>query len=86
MSTVSGERTPDQISSDIAVTRNRLAGTIDTLVYRVQPKTIASRQAESTKALFVNADGSPNRDNITKAAAVAAGLVAVALVIRKLAG
>lgn len=86
MSRVSAERTPDQISSDIAVTRNRLAGTIDTLVYRVQPKTIASRQAESAKALFINADGSPNRDNITKAAAVAAGVIAMVVIIRKLAG
>lgn len=86
MSTVSGTRTPDQISSDIAVTRNRLAGTIDTLVYRVQPKTIARRQMSSTKALFVNSDGSPNRDNITKAVAVAAGVVAVVVLIRKLVG
>lgn len=86
MSTVTTARTPDQISSDIAVTRNRLAAKIDTLVYRVQPKTIASRQITSTKAQFVNADGSPNRDNIAKAAAVAAGVVAVVLVIRKLAG
>ncbi len=86
MSTVTDARTPDQISSDIDVTRNRLAGTIDTLVYRVKPKTIASRQLTSTKAQFVNADGTPNRDNIAKAAAVAAGVVAVLLVIRKLAG
>lgn len=86
MSTVSRTRTNDQIASDIAVTRNRLAGTIDTIVYRVQPKTIASRQVESTKALFVNANGSPNRDNINKAAAIAAGVVAVIVLIRKLAG
>lgn len=80
-----GPRTPDQIATDIAVTRNRLAGTIDTLVYRVQPKTIATRQFETTKAKFVNSDGTPNTDNISKAAAVAAGVIAVALVIRKLA-
>ncbi len=86
MSTVSRTRTNDQISAEIAVTRNRLAGTIDTLVYRVQPKTIASRQFSSTKALFVDPDGSPNRDNISKAAAVAVGVVAVIVVIRKLAG
>lgn len=85
LSIAAGPRTPDQISTDIAVTRNRLAGTIDTLVYRVQPKTIAQRQISSTKALFVNPDGSTNNDNVSKAAAVAAGVVAVILVIRKLA-
>ena len=86
MSTVSSPRTNDQIASDIAATRNRLAGTIDTLVYRVQPKTIASRQMASTKALFIDADGSPNRDNIMKAGAIAAGVVAAIVLIRKLAG
>lgn len=86
MSTAPDPRTPDQISSDIDVTRNRLAGTIDTLVYRVHPKTIASRQIATTKGQFVNDDGSPNRDNLAKAAAVAAGVIAAVLLIRKLAG
>ncbi|MEP6667167.1 MAG: DUF3618 domain-containing protein, partial [Nocardioidaceae bacterium] len=35
-----GERTPDTIAAEIAETRNRLAGTIDDLVYRAKPKTI----------------------------------------------
>ena len=86
MSTVSSPRTNDQIASDIATTRNRLAGTIDTLVYRVQPKTIANRQIASTKALFIDADGAPHRDNIMKAGAIAAGVVAAIVLIRKLAG
>lgn len=80
-----GQRTPDQISTEIAVTRNRLAGTIDTLVYRVQPKTIAQRQMDTTKALFVSPEGEPNTENIGKAAAIAAGVVVLILVIRKLA-
>lgn len=86
LSTTAAPRTQDQIATDIAVTRNRLASTIDTLVYRVQPKTIASRQIASTKALFVTPEGEPITENITKAAAIAAGVVAVVLVIRKLAG
>jgi Protein of unknown function (DUF3618) len=79
------QRTPDQITSDIAVTRNRLAGTIDTLVYRVHPKTLAQRQMSTTKAYFVAADGTPKTDNITKTAAIAGGVLAVMLVVRKLA-
>ena len=44
MSTAS--RTPDEITAEIAETRERLATTIDTLVYRATPKTILSRQLE----------------------------------------
>ncbi len=85
MSTAAVQRTPEQITSDIDTTRNRLAGTIDTLVYRVHPKTIAQRQMTTTKAHFMAEDGTPKTDNITKAAAIAAGVVTVMLVIRKLA-
>ena len=85
MSLTAAPRSRDEIASDIAVTRNRLAGTIDTLVYRAQPKTIAKRQFETTKAMFVDSNGEPNTENITRAAAVAAGVIAVILVIRKLA-
>lgn len=84
MSAAAGQRTPDQIESDIVNTRNRLATTIDTLVYRAHPKTIASRQMTTARAYFTAPDGTPRTDNISKAAAVAAGVVTVMLVIRKL--
>jgi Protein of unknown function (DUF3618) len=86
LSLAAAPRSPDEIASDIAVTRNRLAGTIDTLVYRAQPKTIAQRQFATTKALFVTPEGEPIPENIKKAATVAAGVIAVMWVIRKLAG
>jgi hypothetical protein len=82
----SAERTPDQIAAEIAETRNRLAGTIDQLVYRGHPKTIAKRQAESLKAKFVDENGSPRTDAILKAAGVAFGVVALIVVIRKISG
>ncbi len=82
----SASRTPDEIATEIAETRNRLAGTIDQLVYRVQPKTIIERQLASAKASFVNPDGSLKKDKVLKVAGVALGVVAVVVVLRKIVG
>jgi Protein of unknown function (DUF3618) len=83
---VSSARTPDEISAEIAETRTRLAGTIDQLVYRTHPKTIATRQAHSAKAAFINADGSPRVDRIAIAAGVVVGFVGLIVAIRKIVG
>jgi hypothetical protein len=80
----SASRNPDEIAAEIAETRNRLAGTIDQLVYRVQPKTIVERQVRSTKASFVNADGSLKKDKVLKVAGVALGVIALIVAIRKI--
>ena len=79
-------RTPDDISREIAETRNRLAGTIDQLVYRVQPKTIVGRQLESLRASFRREDGSLNTATVAKIAGGVVGFVALVVVIRKIAG
>jgi Protein of unknown function (DUF3618) len=83
---VSSARTPEEITAEIAETRNRLAATIDQLVYRAQPKTIAKRQMGNIKARFVDEQGRPKTDAIVKTAGVAVGVVATILVIRKLVG
>jgi hypothetical protein len=82
----SATRTPDEISQEIAETRNRLAGTIDQLVYRVQPKTIIGRQIESLKASFRNDDGSLDTAKVAKVVGGVVGLVAVVVAIRKVVG
>jgi Protein of unknown function (DUF3618) len=79
-------RTPDQIAADIATTRNRLAGTIDQLVYRAKPKTILQRQVASTKASFYDSQGSLKLDKIAIIAGAAVGVVALVIGIRKIAG
>ncbi len=84
MSTAS--RTPDEITAEIAETRERLATTIDTLVYRSAPKTILSRRLESIKSRFVTADGSPDLQMIGKVAGGVLGFVALVVVIRKVTG
>ncbi len=78
-----GDRNLSSIESDIELTRERLASTIDQLAYRTSPKTIAKREVSQIKAFFVDANGSPRQGNIVKAAVGVAGAVAVFVLIRK---
>ena len=73
------------LESEIEATRERLATTIDQLVYRAHPKTIASRQATSIKGHFVDLHtGQPRTDNILKVAGGVVGAVVVFALIRKI--
>ena len=75
----------DEIETDMAQTRERLAATIDELVTRTSPKNVVRREIESVKSRFVDPDGSPRTDNILKLAGGVAGFVAVVWLIRKVA-
>ena len=81
-----GAQSPDALVDDIEKTRDQLADTIDALVDRASPKNIAARQLERLKAQFVAADGSPRLDQIGKVAGAVVGLVAVVVLIRRVAG
>jgi hypothetical protein len=73
------------LETEIEQTRERLAGTIDQLVYRASPKTILSRQVATTKAHFVDTEtGAPRTDNILKVVGGVVGVVVVFAVIRKI--
>jgi hypothetical protein len=77
----------DQVSSletEIEQTRERLGATIDELVYRASPKTIARREIASIKAFFVDPSGAPRQDNILKVAGGVAGVVALIVIVRKI--
>lgn len=77
---------PAAIEREMDEARQRLAGTIDQLLHRTSPKTIASRQAWSAKAHFVDPDsGQPRSDNILKAVGAVVGVVVVLVVVRKVA-
>ena len=72
------------LEREIEETRDRLAGTIDQLVYRANPKTIVGREVSSIKAYFVDPrTGSPRTDNILKVAGGLVGVVALFVLIRK---
>jgi hypothetical protein len=79
-------RSPDDIAHEIAQTRTRLAGTIDQLVYRAHPKTIAKREVASIKSRFVDDHGKPNPAAIGKVAGIAVGVVVALVVLRKVVG
>jgi hypothetical protein len=71
---------------EIEATRERLAQTIDQLVYRSSPKTIVRREITSIKGYFVDLQtGQPRTDNILKVAGVVLGVVTLFAVVRKVA-
>jgi hypothetical protein len=74
------------LEREIEETRERLASTIDQLVYRAHPKTIVTRQIADVKAHFVDVrTGQPRTDNILKFAGGVVGVIAMFVVIRKVA-
>ena len=77
--------TPSDIEREIEEARERLAGTIDQLLYRSSPKTIVSREVAQVKAHYVDAaTGEPRTDNIIKTAGAVVGVIALFVVIRKI--
>ena len=77
------DRATTSIEKDMEETRERLAATIDQLVYRASPKTIVQRRVAEVRGLFVDAHGNPRTENIVKVAGGVVGFVAVLVVIRR---
>ncbi|WP_435745658.1 DUF3618 domain-containing protein [Nocardioides sp. SYSU DS0663] len=71
------------LEREIEATRERLATTIDQLLYRSSPKTIVGREVAGIKAHFVDPAGNPRTDNILKAVGAVVGAVALVVVVRK---
>ncbi|HJQ04393.1 MAG TPA: DUF3618 domain-containing protein [Nocardioides sp.] len=76
---------PSEIEREIEEARDRLANTIDQLVYRSSPKTVIGREVAAVKAHYVDANGQPRTDNILKTVGGVVGVIAVFVVIRKIA-
>jgi len=73
------------LEREIEEARERLAGTIDQLVYRANPKTIANRQVAAVKAVYVDPrTGEPNTGNIAKTAGAIVATVVLFVALRKL--
>jgi len=76
---------PSDIEREIEEARERLAGTIDQLLYRSHPKTIISREVAQMKAHFVDPEtGEPRTDNILKVVGGVVGTIAVIVVLRRI--
>ena len=77
------DRSPTAIQAEMESTRNRLAATIDQIVYRSHPKTIATRKFEEVKARFIDEQGQPRTEEIAKAAGAVVGFLTLMVTIRK---
>ena len=74
------------LEREIEETRERLATTIDQLLYRASPKTIVRREVSAVKAYFVDTTtGQPRTDNILKVVGGVVGTIALFAVVRKVA-
>jgi len=74
------------LEAEMEATRERLADTIDQLVYRTSPKTIARRQVTSIKGYFVDLNtGQPRTTNILKVAGGIVGVAVLFVAVRKIA-
>jgi hypothetical protein len=72
------------LEAEMEATRERLAGTIDQLVHRASPKTIARREITSIKGYFVDLQtGQPRTTNILKVVGGVVGAVALVAVLRR---
>jgi hypothetical protein len=70
-------QSPAQIEADIETTRERLAGTVDELATRVQPREIARRSADDVKAKLQSATHAPDGSLRTERVAAAGGAFAL---------
>ncbi|AKU17414.1 DUF3618 domain-containing protein [Luteipulveratus mongoliensis] len=66
-------RSAKEIEADLAASRQRLAGTIDELAFRAQPKEIAKRQVEGLKLAANDATRTPDGELKTEKIAGAVG-------------
>jgi len=74
------------LEREIEETRERLAATVDQLLYRSHPKTIVSREVAQVRGFYVDAEsGQPRTDNILKTVGGVVGAVVLLMVIRKIA-
>lgn len=74
----------NDLVDEIEQIRSRLAGTVDELIDRTNPKNIVRRRIEDTKAHFVDEGGSPRLENIIPVVAGAFALLGAIIVIRRI--
>ncbi len=79
-----GDDASSALEREIEETRERLAGTIDELIHRSNPKTIVGREVAQVKGFFVDpTTGEPRTENILKVVGGVVGTVVLFVVIRR---
>ena len=79
-----GKSETDELVDEIEQIRMRLASTVDELVDRAHPRSIAQRSLHNLKSRFVDEQGSPKLETIVPVVAGTAAVIAVFVVIRRL--
>ena len=74
----------DELVDEIEQIRLRLATTVDELVERAHPKSIARRTLHNLKSHFVDEQGSPKFETIVPVVAGTAAVITVFVVVRRL--
>ena len=74
----------DELVNEIEQIRERLADTVDALIDRTNPKTIARRSLASVKSRFVEPDGTPKLAAIAPIVGAIAAVIAVIALLRRL--
>lgn len=85
-SDASAQRDPDDIVADIEATRDHLAGTVDAIVDRVNPKNVARRTLDSVKSHFVDDSGSVRAEKVAPVVGAVVGVVALVVALRHFVG
>ena len=70
-------RSIEDIESDMAATRERLATTLDELKTAAQPKTIMNRQVEKLKDFYTDDYGAVRTERVAATVAVVVGIIVV---------
>lgn len=78
-----GTAPTDDLVDEIEQIRERLAGTVDQLVDRTNPKNIARRGLADVKAKFVAPDGSVRFETVVPVVLGVVGTVAAIVVLRR---
>ena len=74
----------EELVDEIEQIRLRLATTVDELVERAHPKSIARRTLHNLKSHFVDEQGSPKFETIVPVVAGTAAVITVFVVVRRL--
>ena len=74
----------EELINEIEEIRDRLADTVDALIDRSHPKTIARRSLAGVKSRFVDPDGSPKLGAIAPVVGGIAAVVAVLALLRRM--
>ena len=68
-------RSADQIEADIEATRDRIAGTLDTLQDKIKPENLLKSGVNKVKGIYIKENGGIRVERVAATAAIVVGVV-----------